>query len=303
MKNLFVLLLAVLCLYGCENKDAAVVDMQTTPAGNRYAITVANPDGQAVEPGDFVYFHAALKSEGDSTLFNTREGDGPTPVIQAAALDADANQLGPVEDVLRYMKVGETANIRINISEYDNKPPGMENDTVLIYEVAMSEIVDEEEFSARQAKLQEEREMEMEKVKALAPERTEFAGKVRADYAAGKLDGELKTTESGLKYIIHEEGTGKQAAAGLGVVVQYIGMLATDGSVFDQSFERGEGIPFQLGTGRVIPGWDEGIALLKQGAKATFMIPSELGYGAQGSGGGIPPNSELVFYVELEKVQ
>ena len=81
-------------------------------------------------------------------------------------------------------------------------------------------------------------------------------------------------------------------------------MLAEDGSVFDQSFEGGMGIPFRLGSGQVIPGWDEGIALLKEGAKATFFIPGDLAYGAQGTpDGSIPPNSELAFYVELEKVQ
>ena len=304
MRYFFFLLLASLTLVSCDpNGMMGGSDMTTSPAGNRYKITNANADGQAVQPGDFVYFHAKLKSEGDSTLFDTREGGGPQPVIQAEALGSQNPKIGPVEDVIRYMKTGETALIRINISEYDNKPPGMENDTVLLYEVVLDEIVDQEEFTARQQQLQEERQAELVAVQARAPEVAEFAASVREDYLAGKLDGQLETTESGLKYIIHEEGDGPQATPNKGVVVQYYGMLESDGSNFDQSFERGEGIPFTLGTGRVIPGWDEGIAKLQEGDKATLFIPSAIGYGAQGSAGGIPPNSDLIFYVELEKVQ
>ncbi|TXF88633.1 hypothetical protein FUA23_14130 [Neolewinella aurantiaca] len=202
------------------------------------------------------------------------------------------------------MRVGDSAVVRVNIDAFPAKPPGMENDSVVLYDVIVTEIVSEADFTARQEAKQAEAAAKAEKIRALEPERLAFAAKVVTDYRAGKLDGDIKATESGLKYIIHEEGTGPQAEAGKGVVVQYIGQLAKDGEVFDQSFGRGEGIPFQLGTGRVIRGWDEGIALLKEGAKATFFIPAELGYGAQGTpDGSIPANSELVFYVELEEVQ
>jgi FKBP-type peptidyl-prolyl cis-trans isomerase FkpA len=131
----------------------------------------------------------------------------------------------------------------------------------------------------------------------------DYSQQVYEDYKAGNLDDQLQTTPSGLRYVIHEEGSGKEAEAGRGVVVQYIGRLSSNGEVFDQSFERGQGIPFPLGQGRVIPGWDEGIDLLQEGDRATFIIPSELAYGEQGSGATIPPGSELLFYVELEKVQ
>ena len=174
----------------------------------------------------------------------------------------------------------------------------------MLYDVIITEIVSEADFTARQEAKQAEAQAKAEVIRALEPERLAYAAKVVTDYRDGKLDGDIKSTESGLKYVIHEEGTGPQAEAGKGVVVQYIGQLASDGTVFDQSFGRGEGIPFQLGTGRVIRGWDEGIALLKEGSKATFFIPSELGYGAQGTpDGSIPADSELVFYVELEEVQ
>lgn len=105
-------------------------------------------------------------------------------------------------------------------------------------------------------------------------------------------------TDSGLFYQIETEGTGDKPTTGNTVKVHYKGELL-DGTVFDSSFKRNEPIEFNLGVGQVIPGWDEGIALLNQGAKATFIIPSDLAYGAAGAGGVIPPNATLKFEVEL----
>lgn len=106
------------------------------------------------------------------------------------------------------------------------------------------------------------------------------------------------TTENGLQYIEIEPGTGEQAKAGDIVSVHYVGTLE-DGTEFDNSLNRGEPIEFALGKGMVIPGWDEGVALMKVGGKATLIIPPELAYGSRGAGGVIPPNATLTFDVEL----
>jgi FKBP-type peptidyl-prolyl cis-trans isomerase len=107
------------------------------------------------------------------------------------------------------------------------------------------------------------------------------------------------TTASGLTYIITERGDGEQAAAGKTVTVHYTGML-TSGVKFDSSLDRSDPIKFPLGTGRVIKGWDEGIAKMRVGDKAMLIIPPQLGYGVKGTPGGeIPPNATLIFIVEL----
>lgn len=276
--------------------------MTVSPAGNRYEVLRAGT-GNPPKSGDFVYFHATMQTEGDSVLVNTREVGGDLPVMKVAPDSlVDNEQIGPVEDVIRFLRVGDSAVVRVNLAQFPSKPPGMENDSVLLYYIMPQEIVSEEEFTERQNKLQAEMEAKRAAVTAREPEMLEFAESVHRDYKAGKL-ADVQTTESGLKYVIHEEGSGPRAEVGRGVVVQYIGKLVENGNVFDQSFQRGQGIPFPLGQGRVIPGWDEGIALLKEGARASLFIPAELGYGAQGAGGDIPPNSELMFYVELEEVQ
>ncbi|WP_053972520.1 peptidylprolyl isomerase [Mangrovimonas sp. ST2L15] len=117
-----------------------------------------------------------------------------------------------------------------------------------------------------------------------------------------KLAAGFKRTDSGLRYQILQEGSGKAAQKGQTVSVHYKGQLA-DGTVFDSSYKRNAPIDFPLGVGQVIPGWDEGIGLLKVGDKARLVIPSDLGYGARGAGGVIPPHATLVFDVELVDVK
>jgi FKBP-type peptidyl-prolyl cis-trans isomerase len=106
-------------------------------------------------------------------------------------------------------------------------------------------------------------------------------------------------TPTGLIYLITRKGTGAQAKAGDTVSVHYTGTL-TDGTKFDSSRDRGEPIEFPLGQGRVIKGWDEGIAKMHVGDQAILVIPPDLGYGQRGAGGGvIPPDATLIFIVEL----
>ena len=106
------------------------------------------------------------------------------------------------------------------------------------------------------------------------------------------------TTESGLQYEELTEGTGAEAAAGQTVSVHYTGWL-TDGQKFDSSKDRNQPFEFSLGAGMVIRGWDEGVQGMKVGGVRKLTSPPELGYGARGAGGVIPPNATLVFEVEL----
>lgn len=117
-----------------------------------------------------------------------------------------------------------------------------------------------------------------------------------------ELKAGMQTTASGLMYKITKKGNGPKPEAGNQVSVHYAGKL-TNGTEFDNSFKRGEPIEFAAGIGQVIKGWDEGILLLNEGDEATFLIPPDLGYGARGAGGVIPPNAWLIFDVQLVKAK
>jgi FKBP-type peptidyl-prolyl cis-trans isomerase FkpA len=118
----------------------------------------------------------------------------------------------------------------------------------------------------------------------------------------GSSGGNEVTTPSGLTYTDEAVGNGTEAQAGKTVFVHYTGWL-TDGKKFDSSKDRGQPFSFPLGQGRVIKGWDEGVAGMKVGGKRRLTIPSNLGYGPAGAGGVIPPNATLVFEVELLDVR
>lgn len=118
-------------------------------------------------------------------------------------------------------------------------------------------------------------------------------------------DSEYTTTASGLQYKDLVEGTGESPERGANVTVRYTGTLLEEGKAigegtqFDSSRDRGTSFAFPIGVGRVIKGWDEGVGSMKPGGRRLLVIPPDLGYGAQGAGGVIPPNATLVFDVEL----
>lgn len=146
-------------------------------------------------------------------------------------------------------------------------------------------------FNEGKGKIQENNKAYLEKLEAEAKKKME------------EMKAGMTATASGLLYkIIKSNPSGKAPKAGDVVAVHYAGRL-TNGQEFDNSFKRGEPIEFSLGVGQVIKGWDEGIQLLKEGESGTLLIPSELGYGARGAGGVIPPNAWLIFDVELVKVK
>ena len=131
------------------------------------------------------------------------------------------------------------------------------------------------------------------KAEAIAKSAQEGGDKYRADFAKDK---DVKTTKSGLLYKIENAGKGEAIKATDTVKVHYTGKLP-NGKVFDSSVERGQPVEFQLN--QVIPGWTEGLQLVKKGGKIQLVIPPALGYGKQGAGASIPPNSTLIFDVEV----
>jgi len=127
-----------------------------------------------------------------------------------------------------------------------------------------------------------------------------------APSAMAQSPGKTMTTSSGLQITDSKVGTGATPKPGQTAVVHYTGWLYQDGAKgkkFDSSVDRGQPFEFPLGQRRVIGGWDEGVATMKVGGKRTLIIPPDLGYGARGAGGVIPPNATLIFDIELLDVK
>ncbi|MFT6335069.1 MAG: FKBP-type peptidyl-prolyl cis-trans isomerase FkpA [Saprospiraceae bacterium] len=255
--------------------------------------------------GDFLSFTLKIEGSDDVVLQDLAEGPnmpvmqlpkGEDPLVQANPM------LDPILEALEHAAIGDTIILTMPIDSLPQVKanPQFASLTYLKYTVVLIDIEDEASKKAADEVKRLDQEAEMEESKKRIPEVSEMIAKTLKDYKSGKLKTEK--IDSGLKYVIHEQGEGAQAVNGKNVSVHYYG-VTMDGKMFDNSFRVGRPYPFSLGAGRVIRGWDLGIPLLKVGGKATLFIPYDLAYGEAGKPPTIGPKAELVFYVELTDVK
>lgn len=286
--SFFISLLSVLLFASCGGQ-------KTTPNGFAYE-NHTNLGGKVPQVGDQVFYHIHTYHDGQevrSTRYNGVPASTPLPDLSQGP-DTKGGRANPIIDAVSVMGKGDSATVIMPIDEKMKKDPGMANVQELKFAVYVEEVMTAEEFKAHQ-------EAEVAKLDGIAARgRDEIAPLVAElvkNYAEGNLDDKIQVTESGLKYQILEQGTGAQAVPGKSVKIHHYGVL-TDGTHFDDSFRKKRPFTFPLGQSRVTKGWDEGIALLKEGGKGFLFVPAELGFGAADKGT-IPPNSELIFYIEL----
>lgn len=270
-------------------------------------------DENAVKPveGDIVRLIMTYKNSKDSILFDSKVGN-PSGTNYIEFPLQKSTFKGSFEEAVSMMGVGDSASFIISADSVylvtfkaPSLPPYIEKGSMLTFDAKLEKITSK-------AEAESERNKQMEEQKAMMEMRKNEEPKIFAKYLEdNKITA--KPTASGLYYIESKKGSGKKPKAGELVKVNYTGRLL-DGTVFDTSDEataktagtydeRREYIPidFPLGQGQVIPGWDEGIMLMSVGSKGQLIIPSAIGYGAQG-GGPIPPFSPLVFDVELVSI-
>lgn len=294
--KLFFALLCVLFVAGCSSENRRM----KTPSGFEYQIVRKGPSKEPIGINSYIFFNMAL-TEKDSVLQSTASTGKPS-VMKVTEDTKNFGQLKPLVDLMATLHEGDSMLFFFPLDSFERKPPGFENFTEpLVYHIGITNVMDEAEFKVHADSIQAEQEKVRSVVRARLPE---VEASTHATWEAlnqGKLNDQIQTTPSGLRYIIHEPGQeGSRPNKGQQVSVHYYGMLASDGKMFDTSFKSGQPYQFPIGVGQVIQGWDEGIALLNKGAKATLLIPSSLGYGAAGSPPLIPENADLIFYVELE---
>lgn len=257
-----------------------------TPNGMYYRYLTQN-EGETAKLGDVIAIdldYYLMNEKGDSLLYST----SMIPE-QAYDLVREPSFPGDLYEGFTMMHKGDSMSLIMSADSVFRRqfhapvvPEFVTPDAMIRWEVKMKDIMTEEEFMARQAAKEEAAFAEAQQV---------------LDAFIAENGIEATPTESGLIYVCTKPGKGSQPQAGQTVKVHYTGKLL-DGTVFDSSVERDEPISIPIGVGRVIPGWDEGISMMKKGEKGILYIPAKLGYGATGSGP-IPPFSNLIFEVEL----
>lgn len=296
MKNIITLLLLVASIHVLAQGNA---EMQRLPNGLKYKIFTSNT-GPKIKLNDIITFNFLQKTDKDSVLINSFEVNRPATIqVQAARNIADLMDFFPL------LALNDSAIVSIPTDSIFNnpemqRPPFLPKGSSLLITVKILKIQSLEEAKAEQQKMMEE--LKNKENSSLAK------------YLAENKINPLKTA-SGLRYIITKPSVKPKPAKGDTVFVNYIGKTL-EGKVFDSSIEAEakkagleqpgrnyEPISVVLGQGSVIAGWEEGIQLLNEGAKATFIIPSDLAYGPQGAGKDIAPFSTLVFDLEIVKVK
>lgn len=283
MNKIIFTLCALVLMIGCTSNSGG--NIIKTQKGVEYEL-VKKGNGKKSNIGDFVEINIeAFGGRGDLKFSSSEQGQ---PAIINIIEDNPNAPANPVLDVIKEMGVGDSIKL-VATPEMMNNQNG--SDTIT-YHIGMKKIYTEAEFKKQQEEL---------KTKAEA-RYNDIAVKVNNIYSKLSTD-EMKaktiTTDSGLKYILLEEGEGSLTPKGETIKVDYHGILAKSGEVFDSSFKRPMPFTFKLGVGQVIRGWDEGLALLKGGSKALLIIPNKLAYGDRESGI-IKKGDDLMFYVEVK---
>jgi FKBP-type peptidyl-prolyl cis-trans isomerase len=279
-----------MCFSGCEEKKFR--GFTKTKTGLYYKITTKNDQGKIPQEGDYLSLTLSIEADFDTNfIFSSRE---IPDILRPSFFEGD------IYEAYSLLKEGEEGEFYIKADSFFLRfmggiPPmvkvTVKPEDVLLFKIKLNEVKSKEVFEAEMA-IKEQEHMEM-------LEKKKEEEKVLLSEYIEKQKIKVKPTASGLYYIETLKGKGEKAENGKTVSVHYTGKFL-DETVFDSSVERGEPFTFQLGMGRVIKGWEEGIALMKEGGKATLIIPSELAYGD--GNGRMQPFATLVFDVELVKV-
>lgn len=275
----------------------------------RYVLRPALPPtgdpAYAARVGRIMSLHLEFRTATDSVLMHSRRQGGGQPV--RVPLDTiRRQQTGGVEEALSLLQPGDSGVFRLNVDTVFAKsfrqpvPPFIRKAGATLTVLAKAEKI-QTEAEARQEVQQQQIQAQERAKKQAAQQALKDDARIQAYLKQNKLKA-LKTP-GGVYYVITKAGTGPKPKKGQTVSVLYKGLLLS-GKVFDSSENNGnQPIAFPLGAGQVIPGWDQGIAMLAKGSKAILLIPSGLAYGPRGAGADIPPNSVLRFNVELVGVK
>lgn len=264
--------------------------------------------------GDYILYHLIVKNDKDSTFISTYDSNMPGYILYNDSLPKESG----MDEIFLGLKKGDSITLVAKAEKIfgeNNIPMFLKKDQDVKVQIGVIDVTDQTGVETYFNALQEAqiKKMEENAVKQLATDK-----QLIEDYLKEK-NIQASKTESGLYYVIEKQGEGPEIETGNLAFVHYAGYLL-DGTIFDTSVKElaqannvyneqrdiaGGYAPLEVavGEGRVIPGWDEGLGLLKKGDKAKFFIPSTLAYGERGAGAMIKPNSILIFDVEITDVQ
>jgi FKBP-type peptidyl-prolyl cis-trans isomerase FkpA len=284
-------------------------------AAGHYAPRPLAPAGDAPyasRAGQALMIYLEYRTDRDSVLMASRRmRPEPIPVPLPPT-----TRRGSIEEAMGLLLPGDSAVFRFNADTVFSKelhqpvPPFIQRSgNALRLTVAAKQLLTQEQMQALQQEMMAKQQAAMAEQQRTAKARSAKQliaddAKIQAYFKEKKLTSQAKKTVGGTWYVITKRGAGAIPKPGQTVSVKYRGTILETGQEFDSSAKHGDTpFDFVLGQGQVIKGWDQGLAVLPKGSKATLYIPSPLGYGERGAGGDIPPNAILSFEVELIEIK
>jgi FKBP-type peptidyl-prolyl cis-trans isomerase FkpA len=303
--KLFLAVILVVLLNACSNSE------KETPSGLKYTV-IKKGEGEVVPKGKYLMLNMLYKDNSDSVWIDTNERGMPMMIYKEDSVWTKNDS--SIQEIFIDLRKGDSISFDVSAKDLFSKtwkspiPENIKPETIISFFIGVQDVLTTEELNEWQKNMQAKQMIEMQ---AAAVGQKEIDKELIEKYLL-ENNIEANTTESGLKYVVTTEGSGEKPTTGQTISVNYAGYVL-NGEYFDTSIksiaeEKGlynpqrepyEPIQFPLGQGAVIKGWDEGLALLNKGAKATFYIPSGLAYGARARSEKIPANAILVFDVEL----
>ena len=288
MRNVYYTTILFITLFSCVDREKVLdngVELKYFKNGS----------GQEIEDGQIVMINLQYFDYDGNELLN-KVGNDPV-VLQK---DSSWESSGIIYNVIDNLVKGDSVFFQLTTEQFfKNAPQSVEvpdsvKNKLISFYCGIQDVMSQNEFEDFQRIQYEKMQQEMEQQ---SNDQLSIDLELIDNYLK-ENNITAKSAESGLRYVITKMGSGENAAPGDNVTVHYTGMLL-NGEKFDSSLDRNQPFSFQLGQGKVIRGWDEGITYFNKGSEGTLYIPSTLGYGASGAGGVIPPNAVLIFEIQV----
>ena len=288
MRNVYYTTILFITLFSCVDREKVLdngVELKYFKNGS----------GQEIEDGQIVMINLQYFDYDGNELLN-KVGNDPV-VLQK---DSSWESSGIIYNVIDNLVKGDSVFFQLTTEQFfKNAPQSVEvpdsvKNKMISFYCGIQDVMSQNEFEDFQRIQYEKMQQEMEQQ---SNDQLSIDLELIDNYLK-ENNITAKSADSGLRYVITKMGSGENAAPGDNVTVHYTGMLL-NGEKFDSSLDRNQPFSFQLGQGKVIRGWDEGITYFNKGSEGTLYIPSTLGYGASGAGGVIPPNAVLIFEIQV----
>lgn len=280
-------------------KPLPIDDYEVTPNGYPVVFHV-DKDGDSPTVGEYINFRMYIRND-DKIVFSTQKNKLAKETYKTAPYTVSRNP-APQMDAFGIMSPGDSLTLYYQIDTMARKPEGFENSDMVYYDIVLLDILTAAEYNSLQREKEGVAVAKQQAIKDREPEVRALLNKTLKQYKNNELGIKLRNGNNGLKYMVLEQGNGTTIESANDVRHHFY-CITEDGQPFGGSFATGEPYSVLIGARKVIPGWESGLRLFEEGSKGILFVPSELAYGDKGLEEKVPPNKDLVFYIDVDEVR